>query len=88
MYSMQEAACLMVQLIMQEASTNPHHHIHKLHHRHRQGDIHNKMKHKMSITMEEKTAQDISNAVSTGKFRSKSHIIEYAVKKLLEEKDG
>lgn len=38
--------------------------------------------------MEEKTAHAISNAVSTGKFRNKSHIIEYAVKKLLEEKDG
>ena len=42
------------------------------------------MKQKISITIDEKTVQDILNTISTGKFRNKSHVVEYAVKKLLE----
>lgn len=38
--------------------------------------------------MEEKTIQDILEAIESGKFRSKSHVIEYAVKKFMEEQDG
>lgn len=48
----------------------------------------NKMKEKISITVEEKTVFDILDAIKTGKFRSKSHVVEFAVKKLLEEENG
>ena len=47
------------------------------------------MKKKLSISIEEETIQDLEERVSTGLFRNKSHIIEFAVSKLLkEEKDG
>lgn len=43
------------------------------------------MKHKISITIDEELVSEIVKALSTGKFRNKSHVVEYAVKKLLEE---
>jgi len=43
------------------------------------------MKHKLSITLDEELVAEIMRALSTGKFRNKSHVVEYAVKKLLEE---
>ena len=46
------------------------------------------MKHKLSVTLDEDLVAEINEALSTGKFRNKSHIIEYAVKKLLEEENG
>ena len=46
------------------------------------------MKHKLSITLDEKLVLDIIRNLSTGKFRNRSHLVEYAVKKLLEEQDG
>ncbi len=46
------------------------------------------MKQKISITIDEKTVHDILKTISTGKFRNKSHVVEYAVKKLLEVEDG
>jgi len=46
------------------------------------------MKHKISVTIEEKTVQDIFRAISSGKFRNKSHVVEYALKKLLEAENS
>ena len=43
-----------------------------------------KMKQKLSITIDEKTVLDMFTAIQTGKFRNKSHVVEFAVKKLLE----
>jgi len=43
------------------------------------------MKQKLSITMNNEAVHDIEQSIGTGKFRNKSHFIEYAVKKLLEE---
>jgi len=45
------------------------------------------MKSKLSITLDEKLVAEILKALSTGKFRNKSHVVEYAVKKLLEEQE-
>lgn len=50
--------------------------------------MHTKMKQKISVTIDETTLQDILKTVESGKFRNKSHAVEYAVKKLLEEQDG
>ena len=46
------------------------------------------MKNKISVTIEEKTVLDILKAISSGKFRNKSHVVEYAVRKLLEVENG
>jgi len=46
------------------------------------------MKQKISISIDKKTALDIFTAISGGKFRNKSHVVEYAVKKLLEVENG
>ena len=48
------------------------------------------MKHKLSVTLNEELVNDVITAISTGKFRNKSHLIEYAVKQFLkeEEQDG
>ena len=46
------------------------------------------MKQKISISIDEKTLQNILKTIDSGKFRNKSHVVEYAVKKLLEEKNG
>jgi len=46
------------------------------------------MKQKISITIDEQTVQDILKTIESGKFRSKSHFVEFAVKKLLEEENG
>ena len=46
------------------------------------------MKHKLSITLDEELVLEIIKALSTGKFRNKSHVVEYAVKKLLDEQNG
>ena len=47
-----------------------------------------KMKQKLSITIDEKTVHDILKTIESGKFRNKSHVVEYAVKKLLEVENG
>ena len=47
-----------------------------------------KMKQKISISIDEKTVLDIFKAIQTGKFRNKSHVVEFAVKKLLEVENG
>ncbi|MEK6968426.1 MAG: hypothetical protein AABX51_07405 [Nanoarchaeota archaeon] len=47
------------------------------------------MKHKLSVTLDEELVQKIMISLSTGKFRNKSHVVEFAVKKLLEaEQNG
>ncbi|MBS3114243.1 hypothetical protein J4448_04015 [Candidatus Woesearchaeota archaeon] len=46
------------------------------------------MKQKLSVTLDKKLVHEILKALSTGKFRNKSHVVEYAVKKLLEEENG
>ena len=46
------------------------------------------MKSKLSITLDEETLLEIENQLYSGRFRSKSHLIEYAVKKLLEVENG
>jgi len=43
------------------------------------------MKHKLSITIDEEAVLNILKAIESGKFRNKSHFVEYAVKKMLEE---
>ena len=46
------------------------------------------MKTKLSITLDEELVNEIIKTLSTGKFRNKSHVVEYAVKKLLEVENG
>lgn len=46
------------------------------------------MKHKLSVTLDEKLVLGILKTLSTGKFRNKSHVVEYAVRKLLEVENG
>ena len=46
------------------------------------------MKYKLSVTLDEELVQEILRILSTGKFRNKSHVVEYAVKKLLEVENG
>ena len=46
------------------------------------------MKQKISITVDEEVVQDILKSIQTGKFRNKSHVVEYAVKQLLEVENG
>ena len=44
------------------------------------------MKQKVSIAMDEELLQAIEQIVSEGRFRNRSHIIEYALKTYLREK--
>jgi len=46
------------------------------------------MKHKLSITIDEKAVFDILRTIESGKFRNKSHFVEFAVKRLVEEENG
>ncbi|MBI2658329.1 hypothetical protein HYX08_06585 [Candidatus Woesearchaeota archaeon] len=47
------------------------------------------MKTKLSITLDNETLLEIEKQLNSGRFRNKSHVVEYAVKKLLEvEQDG
>jgi len=43
------------------------------------------MKKKLSISIEEQTIKDIESLLTEGLFRNKSHIVEFAVTKFLEE---
>lgn len=45
------------------------------------------MKTKISVTVDEKIIKLIEEKISSGRFRNRSHVIEYGVKKLLEEKE-
>lgn len=46
------------------------------------------MKSKLSITLDEETVAEIEKQLHSGRFRNKSHVVEYAVKKLLEVENG
>ena len=46
------------------------------------------MKLKMSITLDNETLKLIEEQVNSQRFRNKSHAIEFAVRKLLEQKIG
>jgi Arc/MetJ-type ribon-helix-helix transcriptional regulator len=37
------------------------------------------MKRKLSVSVEEKTVNEIEELIQSGKFRNKSHVIEFAV---------
>jgi len=43
------------------------------------------MKHKLSITLDEETILKMHDKVREGSFRNKSHLVEYSVKKMMEE---
>jgi Arc/MetJ-type ribon-helix-helix transcriptional regulator len=43
------------------------------------------MKHQISITVEEETLLKAKDKLREGLFRNKSHLIDYALKKFLEE---
>ena len=43
------------------------------------------MKQKLSITVDSEIVEEIDAKVAVGIFRNKSHLVEYAVKKLLGE---
>ncbi len=45
------------------------------------------MKHKLSITVDEEIVVKIQDSMRSGVFRNKSHAIEFALKKLFEEKE-
>ena len=45
------------------------------------------LKHKLSVTLDEELVKKIFSALSTGKYRNKSHVVEYAVQKLLENEN-
>ena len=44
------------------------------------------MKRKLSVTIEENKISQIENHVNKGTFRNKSHLIEFAIDKFLEDK--
>ena len=46
------------------------------------------MKQKLSITLDEETIRRISEQIISGKFRNKSHLVEFSIKKFLEEQNG
>ncbi len=41
------------------------------------------MKYKLSVTIDENLVEEITRNLSTGKFRNKSHLVEFAVKEFL-----
>jgi len=44
------------------------------------------MKQKLSISIENSTVKVIEKRIENGRFRNKSHLIEYAINKLLKSK--
>lgn len=46
------------------------------------------MKHKLSISIDAETALRINEKLKGSEFRNKSHVVEFAVKKFLEEKNS
>ena len=43
------------------------------------------MKHKLSITIDEELMAEIQSKLRSGVFRNKSHLVEFAINKLLRE---
>ena len=46
------------------------------------------MKTKLSISLDGNLLDKLDEELNSGKFRNKSHVIEYAVKRLMEKQDG
>ena len=46
------------------------------------------MKYKLSVSLDERLVHELDRILSTGKYRNKSHAVEFAVRKLLEAKNG
>ncbi len=42
------------------------------------------MKHKLSVSLDDELVAKLVKALSSGKYRNKSHLVEFAVNKLLE----
>ena len=45
------------------------------------------MKHKLSITIDEKLVKSVKELVESGRFRNKSHIMEYSLMKFIKENE-
>ena len=45
------------------------------------------MKQKLSVTIDEETLKFIEETIKRGKYRNKSHVVEYSVNKLKENKN-
>jgi Arc/MetJ-type ribon-helix-helix transcriptional regulator len=43
------------------------------------------MKHKVSISLDEETIVKVREQIRTGKFRNRSHAVEYALRRLIED---
>ena len=48
----------------------------------------NQMKQKLSVSLEETLLKSIDKLVGTGKFRNKSHVVEFSVNKIIKENLG
>ncbi|MBI1935856.1 hypothetical protein HYS31_05435 [Candidatus Woesearchaeota archaeon] len=46
------------------------------------------MKHKLSVSLDKEILEELDRILSTGKYRNKSHAVEFAVQKLMEEQNG
>ncbi len=46
------------------------------------------MKRKISVSIEEKTVDVLVDYVSEGSFRNKSHVVEFAINKLIKEREN
>ncbi len=44
-----------------------------------------KMKHKLSISIDRETLEKMNEVLNSGKFRNKSHVVEYAVNRFLKD---
>jgi Arc/MetJ-type ribon-helix-helix transcriptional regulator len=44
------------------------------------------MKRKVSVSIEENTIEKLEDYVRDGSFRNKSHVVEYAINKFMEER--
>jgi len=45
------------------------------------------MKQKVSITIDQDKASDIKNLIESGRYRNRSHVIEYALERFLKEEN-
>jgi len=46
------------------------------------------MKHKLSISIDRQTLEEIESLVAEGIFRNRSHAVEYSIQKLMEQENG
>ncbi len=46
------------------------------------------MKQKLSITIEEETIKLLDEILKEGRFRNKSHLVEYSINKFLKEREN